>query len=335
MICTRIQCFVSCLIFFSALFVNAAEIVFIPGWNSEKEDKATYETPLKELFPGTTIKVMTWNSDIMDWTKVLENADEFSKDATKYLEGLSQEEQASLILIGHSLGCRIILNVAKDLSDKQIQIKQITLLGAAIDFDMDLEQLTKTSKAPVISVFSRNDSVLKFLYSNMQHKFALGFCGAEKIPDEKFIQYTFTTSEAIVANTQIESAWKEANNHLATVYLNELKEIKKGNNKPYKPKYDYSDVRIEKSALSIPSNWVIPPIVKMDVLDSYADWLFVKTEIPIRLNEKHGIHFEHRQPVYFIVDHFGRIVLWNMLKTPIERRFREIREAIKVLDVSL
>lgn len=334
MICLRIHCFVSCLIFFSALFVNAAEIVFIPGWNSEKEDKATYETPLKELYPGTTINVMTWHSDIMDWTKVLENADDFAKDATKYIEGLSQAEQASLVLIGHSLGCRIILNIAKNLSDRQIHIKQITLLGAAIDYDIDLEPIAKTSMSPVISVFSRNDSVLKFLYSNMQHKFALGFCGAEKIPDDNFIQYSFATSESIVANTQIDSAWKEANNHLAAVYLNELKSIKNGNNKPFSPKYDYSDIVIEKGALSIPDDWIIPPIIRMDVLDSYADWLFLKTEIPIHIKGKYGIHIEHKQSVFFIVDQFGRIALWNLLKTPLDKKFQEIREKIKVLDVS-
>lgn len=334
MIGIKIHYFISCLIFISAQFVNATEIVFIPGWNSEKEDKATYETPLKELFPGTKINIMTWKSDIMDWTKVLENADVFSTDVTKYIESLSQEEQTNLILIGHSLGCRIIANVTKELYDKHIRIRQIALLGAAIDYDVDLEPLTKTSMTPVISVFSRNDSVLKYLYSNMQHKFALGFCGAERIPSENFIQYSFATSESIVANTQLDSALKEANNHFATVYLNELKEIKNGNNKPFKPKYDYSEITIEKGALSIPNDWVIPPIIKMDVLDSYADWLFVKTEIPFKIKEKYGIRIEHKQPVYFIVDQFGRIALWNLLKTPLEKRFQEIRNKIKVLDIS-
>lgn len=338
-------------ILFAAVSARADEVIFIPGWLTEKMQKAEYETVLQSIYPEDRINVLTWESN-KNWKKAIENADAFARDVEKLIEEKPAKEQAGLILIGHSLGARVVIKTAEALAAKQIKVKQIVLLGAAIEYDIDAGGVSRCSTEPVINVFSRNDSVLKYLCGNALQKLPLGFCGAETFDPEHFLQYSFSSSDAVKSNLRFDLASFELINHLAWRYLAELKKIKNGEAEPYRPKYDYSAVELKKGFLSIPSNWIIPPLVKMDLLDSYADWSIAKTQIEFHPDEDAKVipflvrvqqiadavlsngdekveTKENTVFVYFIVDPYGRIAMWNFLHAPLKKRFDEIRKQIR------
>lgn len=323
--------FLSFSLFALACAVCAGEVVFIPGWFTEKTRTVYYETMLRKIYPGKTVTVLTWQSNSLNMNQVIENADAFADSVAEFIKKKTEKEQAELVLIGHSFGGRIVAKAASDLAKNRIAVRRIIQLGAAVDFDADLNDMIKCSRDPVINVFSRNDSVLKYLYGNWKQKFAIGFSGAETIPPEHFVQYHITASEPEISNLNFISAALESIIHFSEIYLAELERIQNGELKPYKPKYDYSDVVITKSILSVPSGWMIPPVFQMDLLDSHAEWVLAKTDVKWKTRRKNGEQKEHRIPVYFIIDPYGRIALWNLLRAPLESRFQELRTRIKPL----
>ena len=319
----------SFLLFVFACMVCADEVVFIPGWFTEKTRTGYYETMLRKIYPGKTVTVLTWQSNSLNMNQVIENADAFADSVAEFIKKKTEKEQAELLLIGHSFGGRIVAKAASDLAKNRIAVRRIVLLGAALDYDTDMNNLVKCSRDPVINVFSRNDSVLKYLYGNWKQKFAIGFSGAETIPSDHFVQYCITASEPEISNLDFINAAFESIIHFSEIYLAELERIQNGTMKPYTPKYDYSGVVVQKSFLSVPSGWMIPPVFKMDLLDSHAEWVLAKTDVKWKTRRKNGEQKEHCVPVYFVIDPYGRIALWNLLRAPLERRFNEIRNQIK------
>ncbi len=319
------------LLFVLVGLIYADEVVFIPGWLTENAQKGSYETCLRKIYPGKKITVLTWQSNSVKMDRVSKNADAFANDVAEYIRKYPDNERSELILIGHSMGGRIVAKTASALAEKNITVGRIVLLGAAVDFDIDLSDMIRCSREPVVNIFSRNDSVLKYLYGNWKQKFAIGFSGAENPPLDHFVQYELVTSAPEVSNLRIANATIESVVHLAQIYLGELERINRGEAKPYRPPYDYSGVIVKKSFLSIPSEWTIPPVFKMDLLDSYADWLLAKTDIKWKTGRKTGKSREHCITVYFIFDQYGRIASWSLWQSPLERRFNDIRTRIKPL----
>ena len=309
--------------------IYAGEVVFIPGWLTETAQDGSYEACLRKLYPGKKITVLTWQSNSVKMDRVIENADAFADSVTEYIGKKPEGERSELILIGHSMGGRIVAKTASSLAENGITVGRIVLLGAAVDFDIDLNDMIRCSREPVINVFSRNDSVLKYLYGNWKQKFAIGFSGAEKPLRDHFVEYRLVASAPEISNLRLTNATLESVVHLAQIYFNELDKINRGEVKPYSPQYDYSGVVVKKSFLSIPSEWTIPPVFKMDLLDSYADWLLAKTDVRWTTGRKTGKPKEHCITVYFIFDQYGRIASWSLWRAFQERRFNEIRGQIK------
>lgn len=309
--------------------IYAGEVVFIPGWLTENAQNGSYEASLQKLYPGKKITVLTWQSNSVKMDRVVENADAFAEDVAEYIGKKPEGERSELVLIGHSMGGRIVAKTASSLAENSIMVGQIVLLGAAVDFDIDLNDMIRCSREPVINVFSRNDSVLKYLYGNWKQKFAIGFSGAETPPREHFVEYRLVASAPEMSNLRLANATIESFVHLAQIYFNELDRIIRGEVKPYSPQYDYSGVVVKKSFLSIPSEWTIPPVFKMDLLDSYADWLLAKTDVRWKTGRKTENPKEHCITVYFIFDQYGRIASWSLWRASLERRFNVIRDQIK------
>lgn len=308
----------------SVLALNAAEIVFVPGWFSEN-DKGSYEVLLSRCFPNDKITVLSWKSDELGWKNALANADAFVPQVAEYISSKTPAEQSQLTLIGHSLGGRIAVNAAKHLAQKQIRINRFILLGAAVDFDVDLTFAANVSNGKNINIFSRNDSVLKFLYGNTNRKLALGFCGAEKMP-ANFIQYSFQTSELKKSNAQWQLALIEFSNHIFAKYISELTAVLAGKKSPYQPEYDYSKVKIKNNLASL--NIVLPPLPKMELIDSYADWTLFGINIKYSRTEKDGKRTEFSKMLYFISDHYGRLRRWNLSRFLIQNEFNRIKKQI-------
>ena len=308
------------------------EVIFIPGWFTEMEDPV-YETKLRAIYPNSKITILKWKSDEFNWGKAVSNADEFSPEVVKYISGKPARERKSIVLAGHSLGARIVINTAKELAKNKLKIQQFILLGAAVDYNVDLSALDAAASEKNISIFSRNDSILKYLYGYYHRTPALGFCGLEESP-EYLLQYRFTTSEPVISNTDWKTALLETINHMCEIYLDELNLVVHGKQKPFQSEYDYSQVVIEESKIPLPENFVFTPLLKVDILESYGDWALCKITLSYTHTNKEGEKKEYKKSIYFILDHLGRIRKWNLLRFMLESEWSKIKSQIRRKNVS-
>ena len=309
----------------SVLTLSAAEIVFVPGWFSEN-DNQRYELLLNKCFPGDKITVLSWKSNQGVWKNAVAAADTAVPQVAEYICSKTPAEQSQITLIGHSLGGRVIIKTAGILAQKQIRINRMIFLGAAVDFDTDLTAVAKVSTGKNINIFSRNDSVLKFLYSNVNRKLALGFCGAETLP-ANFAQYSFQTSELKKSNVNAELALIEFCNHLCSRYISELSAILAGKKSPYKPEYDYSKVSL-KSNLKLLDHIVLPPVPQIEVIDSYANWNLCGIKIKYSTTDAEGRRTEYSKMIYFISDHYGRFRRWHLSRVLLQKEFNRVKKEI-------
>jgi predicted alpha/beta hydrolase family esterase len=304
-----------------------AEVIFVPGWLTEKNSPENYSLSLQQIYQGENVTVMQWSSNTT-WDSAVATADAFTGQLAQHIISKVPAEREKIILIGHSLGGRIIVKTAEILAANNIKIKQFVILGGALDLDYDLTPVVRASLQTNISVFSRNDTILKYLYANKYKKMAIGFAGIKNMPSERFQQYSFTTPEPAVTvyNSQF---WLDAFNHFAVAYISTLSEIVAGKKHPYVCMYDYSKITLPRSRWAIPGNWHIPPLVSMKVEDSYADWHFLSTQIKIPYINWRG-EVKYRYPnLYIIVDHYGRIFSWNIYNYRLMRiRFNELKQQI-------
>lgn len=113
---------------------------------------------------------------------------------------LARTETSSYILIGHSLGARAMTVAAQTLhtNEHAPHIEAVHLLGAAIGANskQGWDSLAEAADEGVYNYFSRNDSVLKFLYRAAQGlKSAAGEQGFE-FPPEKLTNVDVTDQVA-------------------------------------------------------------------------------------------------------------------------------------------
>ena len=304
-------------IFFVTVTLDAGEVVFIPGWFSETIS-FVYEPQLRKYFPEDKISILTWESAV-SWKKAVENADRFLPRGVEYIASKSAHEQENIILVGYSLGGRIVVNVAKILAQRGIAVKQIILLGAAVDYDVNLTECIKSSRLPLVNIFCRNDSILKYLYANACGRFALGYCGHSQPEINHFEQYNFSTSEIEISNTNLKTSWREIGNHMVKNYFRELDFVMSGIKKPYRPAYDYSNVSVSRGLLaSALKNIVIPPLGNVNVIESYADWMLAEVSVHTKKEN------EKKRSIFVIYDHYGRIYALDFFKSMAQRRFEKI-----------
>lgn len=302
------------------------EVVFVPGWHSGYFGTASYARQLKQIYPEANIKILLWKSTSLRWDDAKANAAAFVPEVVGYIAAKPAGEQTGIILIGHSLGARIVTEAAKQLAKKRIRIRQFILLGAAVDCDDDFESIPAASTNTNFNIFSRSDNVLKLAYGNVEGKFAAGFCGIDAVPGKRFEQYEVATlgNNAKLPGSATE-AYEQLRKHESENYLLELSAIRTGRRKAWKPKYDYSGIKFGK--YSIPKGWAIPPFGDITVIDSYAEWSLMKTDVTYTTwkGEK------KTRTGYLIVDHCGRVVMGSPYEFPLRQFFEMIKKRIRPL----
>ena len=91
----------------------------------------------------------------------------------------------SVVLVGHSLGGRVMLNLAAALagaagSENDVHVEAVHLLGAAIGQDAKWDSLEEALSGAVHNYHSRNDDVLGYLYpAAMGGRRPIGFEGLD------------------------------------------------------------------------------------------------------------------------------------------------------------
>lgn len=200
------------------------EIIFVPGYKTQNIPEDEYLNPLKKVFPESTITIKKWNSNgaFSDWHgSVINCAEGVANELVDIIEQKPEKKQQNLILIGHSLGGRIVIRALAKLRDKNIRIRRGIFLAAAIqDDDGDIEKALYSTRRPCINIYNRNDYVLRNAYGIAGEKSfldcALGAYGSRKhYPQMLLMEFQVQNSERI---SQIE----RYKNHDSLLYIEEL-----------------------------------------------------------------------------------------------------------------
>lgn len=141
--------------------LSGKEIIFIPGWMTKGALYRQEAELLRKTFPGYQIKIWHWESN-KSWFDARGNSEKISVDVAKYIAKLPPEQQKKVILIGHSLGGRCAVHTAHHLKENNIRIRQIILLGSAINRnDHRFSSCADVSIKPVFNIFCPDDYALE------------------------------------------------------------------------------------------------------------------------------------------------------------------------------
>ncbi len=206
--------------------LKAEKIVyFIPGWYSEWVIYKSHIRIMEELFPGSKIQICRWSSNRL-WKNAKIHAGKFVEEFSEEL--LKHPEPEKITLIGHSLGGRIVLDLASVLAENGKKVDRLILLGTAGQMDeKDVANCRKVSVKPVINIFCPDDNMLK-LYLYKEKYAPLGYSGVmEKLPH--FRQYRMPVDETDIKIGKITLLKAESTEfiretaaHLAKKYLQTL-----------------------------------------------------------------------------------------------------------------
>ena len=202
--------------------LGAAEVFFIPGWYSEWIIYSKHTRTLETLFPQSKVNVCKWDSNRL-WKNAKISAGEFAREFSSGL--LTQKNTENVILIGHSLGGRIVLDTAAELAKQKRKVRRLILLGTAGRMsEADVKNCQQISILPVVNIYCPDDNLLK-LYLHKEKHPPLGYAGLpEKIPH--FQQYRMKVPDndikvgkVTVIKAETAEFFRETSAHLAKKYL--------------------------------------------------------------------------------------------------------------------
>lgn len=166
-----------------SLFAQAAEpaglVIYVHGWNPDAGNADVESSRVLEaLFPEHRIEHFKWNAS-GDFPECLERCEAVTMRLCRRIEELPAKERERTILIGHSLGGRIVIKAMAHLQPQKLAVKRGIFLAAAIPNDSpEIAKAITNSREPNVNVYDATDYVLRHLYSlGEDMKNALGAFG--------------------------------------------------------------------------------------------------------------------------------------------------------------
>ena len=203
-------------------------VLYIYGWEPEGE-QLTFDDELALLraaFPESEVELYKWNSQV-DVDQCLEIADNVAEFLASQLAALPESKRREIVLVGHSLGARIAIKAIASPTLQDKPVRYGIFLAAAIPHDApEIEKAIKNSREPNISVFNRQDYVLRHLYVlfGENQKNALGAYGyAFPFRRDELRQFEIAAETEKVET--LDEYLTQLENHFAVFYLNELPDI--------------------------------------------------------------------------------------------------------------
>lgn len=214
-----------------ALFVPSVqaddEIVwFIHGVVTTRDEFTEEIDVLKEIYPNAEeVTLKKWNSPKMGvntpgqirqaWTDAVKNSEAYASELAKEIETLSSSQRKRLILIGHSLGGRIVVRASSILAKDKVHVKKIILAGSAINNDdPDIPATWAVSKEIVENIVNPKDFLLGVYHGIGEGHAALGTGYLGETDGKPF-------REILMSNTMV---------HYGYVYFRLYRNVLKNNN---------------------------------------------------------------------------------------------------------
>jgi len=147
---------------------SPSDILYIPGWKNRGVPQDEQIQILKTIFSEqSTFSVFEWNSE-GQFDECLRRADQYAQHLADRISALPVDRQRNLILVGHSLGGRMVIRTMALLQKRNIFIQKGIFLGAAIpDDDPDIALAIKASTSPNINIYNREDYTLRHVYGTV------------------------------------------------------------------------------------------------------------------------------------------------------------------------
>lgn len=148
--------------------------IFVSGWKTENVEYTSSESRiirvLNTQYPTLNFKEVhrhPWTSYYQnDWGSygpASQNTIQAGKELSLYIQNIPETQKRNIILIGHSLGCRVISNMLKLPENEHLQLKQIILFGAAVpSYDNEIATFASHSEKAVWSLIHPQDGALMF-----------------------------------------------------------------------------------------------------------------------------------------------------------------------------
>ncbi|MBR7107674.1 MAG: DUF726 domain-containing protein [Lentisphaeria bacterium] len=163
--------------FLAFSLLSAREVFFVPGWRTGSSAREGCVRIMRDIWPGVPISVKSWNSRV-PYKEARNNAASFSKELFNEIRSMPESRRRDLILVGHSIGAGIVLEVISNLAAENMQILEAALLGGAVpDDDARMWDLFKVVRTRCYGVAFAGDAVLKLLYPLSESGSPLGLTG--------------------------------------------------------------------------------------------------------------------------------------------------------------
>lgn len=218
----------------SEALMMAMTVWYVPGWMRTQEPERGVLEGLREIYPEADVVFKPWNGDDLRWPRAVTNADESVGRLVDEIAALPQAERASLVLVGHSLGGRIVARALARLGERSLAVRQGVLMAAAIPYrDRDVGRIGNGSALPVLAICNPDDVTLRYAYAVVggESSPALGANGTLRPlanVEEVVVPATITKE------TPIDRTWarwqiaKDVANHHALFYLACFKKVAAG-----------------------------------------------------------------------------------------------------------
>ena len=192
----------------SAMVLSGQEVFLVPGWRTGYSGRDGCVRIMRDIWPGSDITVKSWNS-LVSYSEAKKNAAEYTKVLLKELLDMPESRRRELIIVGHSIGADITVNILCSLAERNMTIREVALLGAALPYDDPrVWQVLKAVRGRCYNVVFPGDAVLRLLYSFSEGSSPLGAKG-----------WKFSHSRFVEANIEKNFSFY---NHYAYLYLEQL-----------------------------------------------------------------------------------------------------------------
>lgn len=185
-------------------FNDVKHVTIASGWMTYQKDCADEIELLQPVFPNASFERFDWKSNV-SWSDARDYVD--GQGAIEFEEHLREQgDLGSHVLVGHSLGARLIARTLARLAKEPVRkgfwarrpsnrISQAFLFGAAVDADdPDLSLAASGVNAPLCNFYSRSDLVLSYLYRAAEQKSPLGLSGMSE-PCENYVDCVVSGQE--------------------------------------------------------------------------------------------------------------------------------------------
>ena len=192
----------------------AVTLWYFPGFGSGELPTVDKER-LKASFSADQVVCKHWCSSYATWEESVAKVNIASQSVVTEIQSLKPDERKDIVLIGHSLGGRVVAYSLAKLGELGISIPTAVLLAPAISFGDQYASKLCRGCSSIILVVGENDLVLKWFYP-----FVANGASAMKTIDDldvesKYLRYVVPDQYVWKQNQLVPS-------HNASVYIGYL-----------------------------------------------------------------------------------------------------------------